>query len=231
MSAIVNNSTAIGSSSASTTLETGSFSVGGTNRVLYALVGSGANSPSNPSAVKWGGSSGASMTQLGATITVALNVKVSLFRLIDPTSQTSTIHATWAGTDDERWIIGVAVEDADQTTPNGTVATNTGSTSNAVTVDAVSASGNLVLDFASHLSGGGGGKTHTVGANQTQLQNIAGGAFSAYEGASSSSEIASGTATTMSWTLSDFIEWATFAFAVNAAAAGGSSTLMGQAVM
>lgn len=224
----VNNSASVASATPGTTLETASFAVGGSNRVLYVLAGSGASSPSDVSAVKWGGSGGTSLTQLGTTATVATNMKVSLWRLIAPTAQTSTVHATWSGTDDERWLVCVAVQDADQTTPNGTVATATGGSDLIPTVNATSVSGDLVLDFMSWLDLSGSSKTCSVGAGQTSLQNIGAAAISPYEGAGASWETAAGTSTTMSWSVSatgiGLVNWYTFALAVNGVAGGGGQS-------
>jgi hypothetical protein len=166
------------------------------------------------------------MTQIGTTIDVGANVKMTLWRLIAPNAVSSTIHATWAGNQDERWIIGVAVQDADQGTPNGTVAQATGSTLSP-TVNATSVSGDLVLDFMSWLDIGGDSGTCAVGASQFEMQNLGAAEISAYEGAGASRETASGVSTTMSWTVSDAaaIDWGTFALAVNEAAAGAASTL------
>lgn len=232
MVALVNNSASVASATPSTTLETAAFAVGGANRVLYALIGSGSTAPSDPSAVKWGGSAGASMTLLGTTLTINTNEKISLFRLISPAASTSTVHATWAGTDDERWIIAIAVEVADQTTPNGTVATATG-TNHSPTVDVASVTGDLVLDFVNFMDGNGSSYTLTAGAGQTEQKNLGGGvAIGPYEGAAASKETAAGTSTTMSWAISGTgtsLGWGIFAFAVNAAAAGSAQALDGAA--
>lgn len=226
MAAVVNNSAKVGAADNVATLETGAFAVGGVNRVLYALVGSGAGTPTDPTAVKWEGSGGTSMTQIGTTINCGANVKMSLWRLIAPNAASSTVHATWAGNQDERWIIPVAVEDADQATPNGTVAQGTG-TNLSATVNADSVAGDLVLDFLSYLDSAGGGRTCTKDASQTEIQNLGGVQITAFEGAGSSSETAAGASTTMSWAISgggSIDGWGTFAFAVNGATGGGGDT-------
>ena len=220
MAATVVDSVAVGAADNIATLETGSLTVSGSNRVLWVHVGSGAGTPVDPTSVKWGGSGGTSLTQISTTLDVGSNEKISVWRLISPAATSSTVYVTWPSAQDERWIIAVAVQDADQTTPNGTVATATG-TSNTPSVAATSTSGQLVLDFVSFLDTGS--DTLTVGAGQTQLENIAGGAFSSFEGSASSTETASGSSTTMSWTISDVSVngWGIFAFAINDASGGG----------
>lgn len=206
------------------TLESDSFTVGGANRVLYAFVSSGAGSPVAPTSVKWGGSGGTALTQLSTTLTVSSFGRLSLWRLIAPAATSSTIYADWGGNQDERFIIGVAVEDADQSTPNGTVATATG-TNLTPSVAAASVSGDLVLDGVFFLDTAGGAKTLLAGAGQTSLQEIE-GADTGYEGTGASRETASGASTTMSWTINSapIDEWGIFAFAVNAATGGGGPT-------
>lgn len=232
MAATVVDSVGTGSADNTASLTSGSLTVSGSNRVLYALVGSGATTPTDPTAVKWGGSGGTSMTQIGTTLTLGSNVKMSLWRLIAPTAQSSTVYASWAGNQNERWIIGVAVQDADQTTPNNTLAQTSGSGAGAgATVNATSVSGDLVLDFVSFLDLGGNSLTLTAGAGQTELEDLASGVIGPYEGAGASSETASGTSTTMSWTISGTGDrnWGIFALAINAPSGPTSHALEGAA--
>jgi hypothetical protein len=223
MAATVFVSSAIGAADNTTTLQTSAFTAGGSNRVLYVLAGSGAGTPVDPSAVKWGGSGGTSLTKLGATLDMGSNAKASLWRLIAPATGSNTVHVTWGSAQDERWVIAVQVQDADQTTPNNTVATATG-TNAAPTVSATSVAGDLVLDFVSFLDIGGQsfGLTDDVPDSLQELDNGTG--IGPFEGAGASRETAAGTSTTCSWTAGGTLAgggWSIFAFAVNAAAAGG----------
>jgi hypothetical protein len=224
-------SSAIGAADNTTILETGAFTAGGSNRVLYVLAGSGAGTPVDPSAVKWGGSGGASLTKLGATLDMGSNAKASLWRLIAPATGSNTVHVTWGSAQDERWVIAVQVQDADQTTPNNTVATATG-TNASPTVTATSVSGDLVLDFVSFLDIGGQSFQLTDDVPDS-LQELEGaGGISAFEGAGASRETAAGTSTTCSWTVGGTLAgggWSIFALAVNAAAAGSAQDLAGDA--
>jgi hypothetical protein len=221
MAATVFVSSAKGAADNTTTLATDAFTVGGSNRVLYVLAGSGAGTPVDPSAVKWGGSGGTSLTQLGSTLNMGSNAKASLWRLIAPATGSNTVHVTWGSAQDERWIIAVQVQDTDQTTPNNTVATATG-TNASPTVNATSVSGNLVLDFVSFLDIGGAGYGLTDDVPDV-LQSLTGaGGISAFEGAGASRETAAGTSTTCSWTVGGTLAgggWSLFALAVNDAAA------------
>ena len=220
MAAVRDNSVEAFSASAATTLETATFAVGGSNRVLYVFVATGAGTPVDPSAVKWGGSGGTSLAQISTTLNVSANGKFSVWRLIAPTAQTSTVHVTWGSSQDERLIIAVSVKDADQTTPNGTVATATG-TSASPSVAAASVSGDYVLSGGFWLDDAGSSRTVAVDASETSIQEIE-GADVVFEGMWASEETAAGTSTTMSATISGSEEWGMFAFAVNGAAAGGT---------
>jgi len=225
MAASVTASVAIGDSSgASTTLETGTLTPTGSNKTIYVLAGCGAGSPGDPTAIKYGGSGGESFTLLDSVRTVATFVKTSVWRLANPSAGSGTIHGTWATSNDERWLIAVAVQDSDGT--EGVISYATGSSSGP-TVAPASTSGELVLDFLSILNGGGSGYTLSVGAGQTSIQELegagTGGAtnISGYESAGASYETAGGATTTMSWTVSSSSEWGIHAFQVNPATGGG----------
>lgn len=227
MAALINVSAKAFSAGNVTNLSTASFTIGGANRVLYVWTASGAGSPVGATAVKWGGSGGADLTQLGSTLTVGSFGRLSLWRLIAPTAQSSTVYVDWGTNQDETFIIAVSVEDADQTTPNNTVASGTG-TNLTPSAAATSVSGDLVLDGFFYMDGGADQETFTEGAGQTVIETIR-EATTPYEGAGSSQETASGVSTTMSWTInsgSGIDTWGIFAFAVNEAAAGGGGTAL-----
>lgn len=226
MPALYDNSVEAFNNVAATTLESASFAVGGSNRVLYVFVATGAGTPVDPSAVKWGGSGGVSLSQIGTTIDHHANGKFSLWRLIAPAAQTATVHVTWPSAQDERYFIAYSAKDADQTTPNNTVAQASGS-SNTPSVAATSVSGDLVICGATFLDTGG--TSETLSTTDTSRQEIE-GADLVYEGMGVSEKTATGTSTTMSWTISDADPWGIFALAINGAAAGGytpRATLLG----
>lgn len=224
MAALVDNSVKHNAVGGMTSLTTGTFALGSgaSNTVLYALVGCGAGSPVDPSSVTWNGGGGESLTQIGTTINVGSYEKISVWRKIAPTAATNSITASFGSSVDEVWIIGVSVKDADQTTPNGTVAQNSGTTTTP-SATAATVSGDLVLSFMSWLDLSGSSRTCT--ASDTSIQEIEGGANGmVYEGAGSSYGTASGATKAMNWTLSGSVtRWGEFAFAINAAAVGGGA--------
>lgn len=219
MAALIDSSVKAFSVANGTDLSTGSLTVAGSNRVLYVFVGSGAGSAIEPIAVKWGGSGGTSLTKI-ATRTLSGNAVHTLWRLIAPAATSSTVYVDWGTNQDEQFIIAVSVKDADQATPNGTVATANGS-GTGPTVGAASVAGDLVLDGVYFLDLNGSARTLAEGAGQTELQELR-DASHPYEGMAASHETAAGTTTTMSWTISGSVDfWSAFAFAVNAATGGG----------
>ncbi len=236
MAASVTAVVGIGDSTApAATLETGTLTPTGVNKVIYALVGSGAGSPSDPSPVKYAstvGVGGESLTLLDSVRLVPTNnnIKTSVWRLANPSAGSGTIHATYGGLDDERWIIAVAVQDAAGT--EGTITYATGAATGSATASAASTAGELILDFLSVLRPGGGNWVLTCDASQTSVKELEGnspgtggtGNIGQYEAAGVSSEVASGASTVMSWTFSAGSgEYGLHAFQVNPFVGGGST--------
>jgi len=197
------DSTKKASAAASTTLETDAsdLTVSGSDTYLLAWVMTGAGTPVAPSAVKWGGSGGTSLSQIGSTVNCGANGKLSLWGLTAPTAQSSTVHVTWGSSQDERVIIAASFSGVDQGTPLGTSNSGTG-TNHAPTVAVTSVSGDLVVDGTWFVDSSANSWGLTKDASQTLLQGFGGGVISIYEDAGASSEVASGTSTTMSWTIS-----------------------------
>lgn len=223
MAALVNNSAKVFSTGNVSSLSITSFAVGGANRILYVFVASGAGSPTAPTDVKWGGSGGTALTQIGTTLSVGSFGRTSVWRLIAPTATTDDVYVDWGANQDETFIMAVAVEDADQSTPNGTVATGTGTSAN-ILATAAAVVGDLVLGSGFFLDLSGSGCTLAVAGGQTALQEIE-GADTNYEGLATSRLTAAGTSVAMSWTISgsgaSTSDWGAFALAVNAAGGGG----------
>jgi hypothetical protein len=179
-------------------LSTASFAVAGANRVIVVGVLTGAGTPLTPSAVKWGGSGGVSLTQHGSTLDLGANVKLSLWRLIAPTVQTSTVYVSWAATQDEIGVVTASYTGVDQSTPLRTLATNTGSGVSTLSVSATSVADDLVLALFGWLDSGNNGFTATVGGTQTSRQEIEGASLG-FEGLLLSDLPAVGTSTSMSY--------------------------------
>ena len=241
MAASVTDSVKIGSASAASTLESGTLTPTGSNKVVYAFVGSGATSPSNPSSVKYASSSGTggeSMTLLDSVRTVGTGgfEKISVYRLAAPSASSGTVWVDYGATNDERWIIAVAVQDADGT--EGTINYGSASGSGSASSTATTTSGELVLSYLGVFDNGANSPAITAG--ETPAQELESGAISVYESAGASYTTASGSSTAMTWTISPSVgttEWGLFAFQVNPAVAGdpvlavgtGSYTLTGGA--
>lgn len=232
MAALIDNSTKIASKDNTSTLQTPSFAVGGSNRVLWALAYSGAGSPVVATAGKWGGSGGTSMSIVASTTLTfgsGGNGVASLWRLIAPTAQTSTVWFDWGTNQDERLIIAVSTKDTDQGTPNGTVATGL-SSSLTPALAATAVVGDLVLNFMAVMGGNADPKTLT--AAKTTLQEIEGtegGTLDGYECLGAQYTTAASTSESMGWTVGGSgadTNWvAQWSFAVNGAGGGGGSPL------
>jgi hypothetical protein len=202
-----------------------------TDRVLMVGVLSGAGTPVDPSAVRWGGSGGTALTQVGATVDCGANVKLSLWRLIAPNATTSTIHVTWGSSQDERAIVAACYDGVDQTTPLRASSSATGH-STTPSINATSVSGDWVVDAIGFLDTGGGAQTIAVGANQTSHGEVE-GANLTYEALGHSHEVATGVSTTMSWTTSGgAVDWGIIAAAlIPSTGGGGGSTLRKNSLM
>lgn len=201
----VNVSQKFSADSAGSTAETASFTIGGANRVLLVSVMGMAGTPAAPTAVKWGGSGGTAMTKI-RDVTVGTFSKYTLWQLNSPTAQSSTVHVTWAGSQDARGIIAVSLEDVDSATlsVNGTTGT---SNAPSYTKAANVVSGDLCIDFLSIFYNSNEPTTAiTCNASQTSLQEIEGSSMgpsqSVWMGMGSSSKTASSTSVTMDWTIS-----------------------------
>ena len=215
----------------STTRDSPSLTVSGTNKVLWAFVANSDGTPATPTGVVWDPAGGAqALTLQGSGITFATYGNASLWRLIAPSDATGVVRATWAATKGER-MVGAWVEtDIDQTTPNGTVATNSVATDTApVTAGAVSTSvGQRVVQFMHAFDIGGAiAAGNLVTPTGTERFDVA-TSGSGYDAIGAQEETASGASTTPSWATSTrtLSGWASFAFALNENAAGGGGPLV-----
>lgn len=184
-----------------TSLTTASWTIAGSTRYLVGGIASSAGTVVDPAGMKWGGSGGTDLTKKGATVTVNVFARVSMYGLVAPSASTTTLYGSWGSTQDETMIGGISVNGVDQATPEGTQATATGTNSNP-TVNVTTEVDDFVVDVMMTFDNNfAGGRTITAGAGQTKRQeqlNI--GNADCF---GMSTEVATGASTTMSWTISD----------------------------
>ena len=188
---------------AAANLTTTAWTIAGDNRLLIAgMVWSGGAPPAY-SAMKWGGSGGTLLTQLGSTLAVGANLRVAMAYLIAPAAGSSTLYGEVAASTDEFCVGGVSVTGANQSTPLGTEVTNNGTTASSpatATVDVTSTlATDLIIDICGATQDGAAALTFTVGAGQDmrwEQESI--GSFSA---GTQSTESGNGGPVTMSETI------------------------------
>ncbi len=180
------------------------------NRVLYLGVGLDANSGSNVTNTPT--CDGSNMTELtGSPLANAdSTIRLRVYRFVAPAVGTVTIAFTVNTVGWNVMAMAVSMYGVDQTTPDDTIATSTGTTGTAVSASVTSASGELVLDFVT------ANRNLTVDASQTARINdnsntIRGGA---------STEAGAATVS-MDWTKASNGLHAHIGFSINAAAGGG----------
>lgn len=226
MAALIDNHVQVFSAANVSSLTSASWTIGGSNRRLYQQAASGASSVANPSSCKIGGSGGTSLSVIGTTQDLGANGKHTLYGLTAPASGSTTSYVSWAGAQDETFLIAVSTKDTDQTTPNNTVASATG-TNVSPTASATSVAGDLVLGFMFYLDSGANEATWTRGG-QTVIETIR-DASTPYEGIDAAYQTAAGTSTAASWSISGtgaLDEWGVFALAVNMASGGGGGSTL-----
>jgi len=178
----------------STSWTSGSFAVAaGTNRILVVSVAiylaTGITEP-GVTAVKWGGSGGAALTKVTSQVydpAATKEKEASLWYLVNPTAQTSTLYLTFANSINEVAVAATVWDGAAQTTPfTGANGSQSGwTTTHSVIVS--SATDSLVID--SIFAGG------AITCSQTQDANVA-TANSVF----GQSNKAGATSVTMTWT-------------------------------
>ena len=188
-----------------TDLSSHSFSVtvaSGTDRYLLVAIQVQTATADRISGVTFNGDA---LTEIGEIVNT--NIAASLWGLINPDVATGNVVITLTAA--ER--IKAAAHDLDgvhQTTPTGTPATNSGSSTDP-TVDVASATDELVFDAMGARGAAAAMTAPTVGAGQTAHQADVGGTSSTgMVGTGGSSSEAGATTVTMSWTLSASRLWA-----------------------
>lgn len=212
-----------------TTFDSPSLTVSGTNKVLWALVANSDGTPATPSGVVWDPAGAAqALTLQGSAITFGTFANASLWRLIAPANATGVVRATWGATKAERGIIVWVETDIDQATPNGTVASANGTASTVSPGAVTTTAGQRVLNFAQALDTGVFAGAPFGSPSGTERHDMV-TTGTAYDAIAAQEQTASGSSVTPTWTLTEFADaWASFAFAVNVAAASAASFAPGR---
>lgn len=169
----LDNSNSVQGTSVSS-LTTSAWAIAGSERLLVAGFGWSADPPPTYTAIKWGGSGGVSLTQIGSTLAAGSFFRMALAYLPDPVAASQTLYGQVSGVATELCLGGASYTGADPATPIGTAMTNTGSgtgTTFSSTVDVPSAVDELVIDMSYAGSTFGATSTVTVvpGGGQTML--------------------------------------------------------------
>lgn len=195
-------------SGATSLTESGYTPAAGSNRLVVAILAlnrDGAGNPSGFSATFGGTSMTLEDSQMsGNGGVVVFSIKEASFP-----STPANVVANWTGACGGVLIV-YTILDADQTTPFGTWAKATGS-STTPSVNVTSEVGDLVIDAVAMVALVA--DTFTVGAGQTEIASVHNGGGSVIRGASS---YESGAASvTMSWTNTSSFSWAIMGVTVN----------------
>ena len=220
MAASVTDSITAYHTSAGASLETGTLTPTGSNKVIYAIVGVGAGTPDDPSDVRYastGGSGGETMTLIDTTRSLSGFVKANIWRLASPSASSGTI---WANThsDDEASIIAIALDGAAGTE----TVTYAAGTSTALSVSATSTSGDLVLSLGGSSLPSDTDATLTSG--DTSIVDVDGTTGPGYQIWGAGYEIAAGSSTTLSFTASTSGDWGIFGINVDSGGGGSPTT-------
>lgn len=195
---------------ASGTALTWAHTCSGTNLCLIVAIGSNGATATGVTYA------GVAMTQLGVDFESTTGYRVSLWRLVGPAVGANNIVAAFAATQAVE-CKALSFTGVDQSTPNGTFASNKSAGSALATVNVTSSATELVVDALvwNHFSGPA---TESAGAQQTERGSAAG----TFTRCAMSTEAGSATVT-MSWGLSGATNWAQGAVPLKAAAvaAGG----------
>lgn len=190
---------ALSSTANVSSLTSASWSVSGSNRFLLAFPASGAGSPVGASEVRWGGSGGTTLTKQGSTVTIGSFGALSMYSLVAPTAQSSTSYYLWPSAQDETAAGTMALTGVNQTTPLGPIATASGNGTSSLSapVTVTSVAGDLVVGAIWLVDTGGAARTIT-GDGTTLYSDI----LSPYEYMLVQSKVATGTSTTLTFTIS-----------------------------
>lgn len=207
-------------------LTTGAVTASGSDRYLVAGAASGAGTAVGADSMKWGGSGGTALTQHGSSLAVGPNGHISAWSLDDPATGSQTLYGSWPSNQDETCIGGNTYTGVQGVRGTASAAGNQG-VEGQPTVNVTTVASDMAVDFLWLVDGGGNNPTIAVGSGQTSRIEIEAGAITQYEAFGSSEESATGSSTTMSWTISlaTAADWGIWAIALTPAS---GDTLMSQ---
>ena len=214
--------------SAASNLTSSTFTVGsGSDRALFGFILTVDGTPAAHSSFKWRGSGGTSATQIGSSFNVGSYGRISAWSLVAPTSATDTIYGSWAASQLYSGIGAAAYTGVNQSTPAGSLATNSGSVSNDFGFNATAVvsttSGDVILAFTYIADGNGSTPLMTpggtpLGTGRAESENsIISYCIQEVVATGASTTVTCGIAPTSSNMTGD---WGMVAFVVQSAAAG-----------
>lgn len=207
-------------------LTSGAFTLAGTDRVLFGLLMSSAATPPDHSSMKWGGSTGAAMTQQGTTYSLPPYNKSSIWWLGNPAVGPLTLYGSFASASDEAILGGVSYTGVDTATPiNGSVVQNSGTVAGAtgtMTVTVPTQAGDVVLAFLV-TQNDTGAPIGLTAASPALVRYDVPSTTLLYQAAMIVEQVATGTSTTVTinHTGATTDKWVLQAFVVKAAGGGG----------
>jgi len=210
----------------------------GSNTAVFGFIGSGAGAgPSAHSAMRWRGSAGELLTQIGSSVDLNAFCRSSAWRRVAPTAATDTAYGVTAASDDELCIAMVSYSGVDQATPVGTPVTATGALTGATgtaTVTVPTTAGDKVLVWCHanpSISATTPVFTAAASADGTPTQRYFNNAnMGGWEAMGLYEMTAGDSSTVVNVDISSAdngTSWAIIAFVVNAASAGGGAAASG----
>lgn len=200
----------------------------GSNMAMFGFVGASTGGATPALSMKWRGSGGTSLTQIGSTLAFGTYSRIAAFQLVAPTAATDTTYAGLTNTPDEAGVGAISYSGVDQTTPNGTSSTNSGTGSGTTftpTITVSTTSGDKVLAGFWVLHYSGLASTPTCSTGGTVRYDLA-YTITGFESLVAVEQTATGVSTTISLSAtgsaSNGYEWGVIAYVITPAAAGGS---------
>lgn len=195
-----------------------SHTVAGSNRFLVVSVQwSDTTNTRTVSTVTFGATS---LTRLGGAANGTTGSDI--WYVNNPAAESRTITVTMSQTTDRITAGAISFTNVNQTTQLGSIATNTGS-DDTPTVNTTTVTGDMVVDSACMAAD----TTQTAGASQTERYEQRGAGGGQNQTGAGSTEVATGTTTTMDWTFGSSAAWATCAVALKPITMTSSQTTLG----